>query len=80
MKDQRKKEALATVFGVKRRDGLVYGIPGGVPNLRKAITCTTCEIKLVRGLPKAFEKYMDESQKSQYRDLIGYKPKKSEED
>lgn len=76
MKDKEKKDALATVFGVKKRDGLVHGVPGGVPMLRKAVTCTSCELKLVKGVPEAFEEYMTEAQKAQYRSLIGYVEKK----
>ena len=76
MVDKEKKQALATVFGIKTRDGLVHGVPGGVPLLRKAVTCTTCKIQLVKGVPKVFADYMTEEQKAQYKELIGYKPRK----
>lgn len=79
MRDRQKKQALATVFGIVKRDGLVTGIPGDVPKLRKAVTCPTCKIKLAKGLPVMFESYMTEAQKAHYRDLIGYKPPKETE-
>lgn len=77
MVDKEKKEALAVVFGIKSRDGLVHGVPGGVPLLRKAVTCTTCQIELVHGVPKVFAKYMTDEQKAQYKELIGYVERKS---
>ena len=85
MVDKEKKQALATVFGIATRDGLVHGVPGGVPLLRKAVTCTTCKIELVKGVPKVFAEYMTDEQKAQYKELIGYvertsrKSKKTEE-
>lgn len=75
MVDKEKKQALATVFGIATRDGLVHGVPGGVPLLRKAVTCTTCKIELVKGVPKVFADYMTDEQKAQYKELIGYKPR-----
>ena len=73
MVDKEKKEALALVFGVVRRDSMLSGVPGFVPGLREKLTCTGCELKLVKGLPVEFEKFMSEEQKKQYRELVGYK-------
>jgi hypothetical protein len=69
------KEALALVFGIPRRDGMLSGIPGYIPGLRQKLNCRTCDVKLVRGLPKDFVEYMTDEQKAQFKQLIGYKSK-----
>lgn len=69
------KEALALVFGIPRRDGMLSGIPGYIPGLKQKLNCRTCEVKLVRGLPKDFVEYMTDEQKEQFKKLTGYKYK-----
>lgn len=67
------KEALALVFGIPRRDGMLSGIPGYIPGLKQKLNCRTCDVKLIRGLPKDFVEYMTDEQKAQFKQLIGYK-------
>lgn len=69
------KEALALVFGIPRRDGMLSGIPGYIPGLKQKLNCRTCDVKLVRGLPKDFVEYMTDEQKEQFKQLTGYKSK-----
>lgn len=76
MKNKREKEALAIVFGIVRRDNLVHGIPGDVPNILRAVSCPNCTLKLKDGLPVDFVAYMTTAQKAQYRQLIGYEAPK----
>lgn len=70
MESRKEKRILGEVFGVVARDGLLSGIPGNIPNLRKALTCEKCKIKLVRGIPKYFAPYMTEEQKAEFKRLM----------
>lgn len=65
MKDAKKKQALAKVFGVVNRDSVMMGVPM-IPGLRKKITCVGCELKTKKGLPVEFEQYMSEEQKAEF--------------
>lgn len=76
MKDKAKKDALALVFGVVKRDNMLSGIPGYVPGLLQKLHCTSCEVKLVKGLPIQFIDYMSEEQKEQFKQLTGYNSRK----
>jgi len=74
MKDAVKKQALATVFGVTKSDGVITA--PNVPGLRQKVTCTKCTLETVKGLPVQFEQYMTDEQKTEFRALIGYKARK----
>lgn len=75
MQSKAEKQALAQVFGVARRDGMLSNVPN-VPGLAAKLECTSCTVKLSKGLPTQFEKYMTDDQKAQYRTLTGYKARK----
>lgn len=74
----KKKKALAKVFGVVERDNMMTGIPNHVPQLREKLTCTkgVCEIKVKRGVPVEFEQYMSEEQKAEFKAMIKRKRNK----
>jgi len=75
MKDAFKKQALAKVFGIVRRDGVLMGVPV-IPGLREKIISTNDTVKTVKGLPVQFEQYMTDEQKTEFKTLIGYKSRK----
>lgn len=67
---KQKQRALALAFGVTTHDNMLHGIPGGVPMLGKALTCNTCEYKLVDGVPEKMAPYMTEEQKQIFKEAL----------
>lgn len=67
MKSKAEKMALAMVFGVAIHGGLISGIPGFVPGLTRTLGCSTCEVRLSRGLPTQFVNYMTDEQKKAFK-------------
>lgn len=66
-----KRTALALSFGIMMQSGLIYGIPGGIPGLNRAISCTSCTMKLNKsGVPTQFAPYMTDEQKKKFKEVI----------
>lgn len=66
-----KRTALALAYGVMMQGGLISGIPGGIPGLSKAISCTSCTMKLNKsGVPSQFSMYMTDEQKKKFKSAI----------
>lgn len=77
MQSKEEKDALALVFGVKKRDAMLSGIPGFVPGLAQKLACYGCKVRLSRGLPVEFAEYMTDEQKSQFKSIMKRYKKKA---
>ena len=67
MKDKASKAALALVFGVVMSGSVISGIPGQVPGLTRALGCSSCVLKLSKGVPTQFAPYMSDAQKKAFK-------------
>lgn len=66
-----KRTALALSFGIMMQSGLIFGIPGWVPGLTRAVSCTSCTMRLNKsGVPSDFAPYMTDEQKKKFKELI----------
>lgn len=69
--EKAKRTALALAFGIALQGSFISGIPGGVPGLSKAVSCTSCTMKLNRGgVPSQFAMYMTDDQKKKFKEAI----------
>lgn len=69
--EKAKRVALALSFGIMMQSGLIYGIPGGIPGLTRAVSCTSCTMRLNKGgIPSEFAPYMTDEQKKKFKSEI----------
>lgn len=68
--EKAKRTALALAFGIVIQGGFVTGIPGGVPGLSRAITCSNCTMKLSKGIPTQFSMFMTDEQKKAFKQAL----------
>ena len=69
--EKAKRTGLALAFGIMVQSGLISGIPGGVPGLTKAVSCTSCTMKLNKsGVPTQFAPYMTDEQKKKFKEAV----------
>ena len=69
--EKAKRVALALSFGIMMQSGLISGIPGGIPGLTRAVSCTSCTMKLNKsGVPTQFAPYMTDEQKKKFKEAI----------
>ena len=66
-----KRISLALAFGIVLQGSFITGIPGGVPGLGRAVSCTSCTMKLNKGgIPSEFAPYMTDEQKKKFKEVI----------
>lgn len=70
------RQALEQVFGVRRRDGMITGVPIAVPALMRKIVGQ--KITLKKGVPVEFADIMTPEQKAEYARLTGRAKPKTE--
>jgi len=69
--EKAKRVALALSFGIMMQSGLISGIPGGIPGLTRAVSCTSCTMKLNKsGVPTQFAPYMTDEQKKKFKESL----------
>ena len=69
--EKAKRTALALAFGIMMQGSLIYGIPGGIPGLTRAVSCTSCTMRLNKGgIPSEFAPYMTDEQKKKFKSEI----------
>lgn len=70
MKSKAEKMALAFVYGVIMQGSIITGIPNNVPGLTRTLGCSSCEVKLSKGVPKQFAAYMSDAQKKAFKQAM----------
>ena len=65
--EQAKRAALGIAFGVMMSGSVISGIPGNVNGLARALSCSSCVMKLSKGVPTQFAAVMTEEQKKAFK-------------